>query len=178
MLFSAIQPLQRWLREHSELARALERRDDPLAELPMSTDRKYLANQVVLVGYGRVGKRIAQALYARGVPFVVADENRELVERLRAEGQAAVFGDAVAPETLVQAHIADARMLVIATPQTVQVRQMVETARALNPDIEVVVRSQNEEEAQLLQSELHGRVFVGESELARSITEYVLQRVA
>jgi CPA2 family monovalent cation:H+ antiporter-2 len=79
----------------------------------------------------------------------------------------------------VQAHVADARLLVIATPQTVEVRQMVETARALNPDIEVVVRSHNEEEAQLLRRELAGgRVFVGESELARSITEHVLQRVA
>jgi CPA2 family monovalent cation:H+ antiporter-2 len=177
LVFATIEPVQQWLRQHSKLARQLEQRDDPLAELPMSTDRKYLANQVVLVGYGRVGRHIAQAMYARGVPLVVADQNRELVERLRAEGRAAVFGNAVEPETLVQAHVADARLLVIATPQTVEVRQMVETARALNPDIEVVVRSHNEEEAQLLQRELTGRVFVGESELARSITDYVLQRV-
>jgi CPA2 family monovalent cation:H+ antiporter-2 len=89
-----------------------------------------------------------------------------------------VFGNAVEPETLVQAHVADARLLVIATPQTVEVRAMVETARALNPDIEVVVRSHSEEEAQLLQRDVTGRVFVGESELARAITEHVLQRVA
>jgi len=178
LVFTAIEPLQRWLRKHSKLARQLEQRDDPLAELPISTDRKYLANQVVLVGYGRVGRHIAQALYARSVPLVVADQNRELVERLREEGRAAVFGNAVDPETLVQAHVADARLLVIATPQTVEVRAMVETARALNPDIEVVVRSHNDEEAQLLQRELTGRVFVGESELARAITEHVLQRVA
>jgi CPA2 family monovalent cation:H+ antiporter-2 len=177
LVFAAIEPLQRWLRKHSHLARQLEQRDDPLAELPMSTDRKFLANQVVLVGYGRVGRHIAQALYARGVPLVVADQNRELVERLRAEGRAAVFGNAVEPDTLVQAHVADARLLVIATPQTVEVRAMVETARALNPDIDVVVRSHNEEEAQLLQRDVIGRVFVGESELARSITDYVLQRV-
>ena len=177
LVFSAIEPLQRWLRERSQLARELERRADPLAELPMSTDRKYLANQVVIVGHGRVGRRIAQALHERGVPFIVADENRELVEQLRAQGRAAVFGNAVEPETLVQAHVADARMLVIATPQTVQVRRMVETARALNPDIEVVVRSHSEDEAALLEGEHAGKVFVGESELARSMTEHVLARV-
>jgi CPA2 family monovalent cation:H+ antiporter-2 len=177
-VFSAIEPVRRFLRERSKLARDLEKRDDPLAELPMSTDRKYLANQVVIVGYGRVGMRIAQALDGRGVPFIVADENRELVEHLRAQGRAAVFGNAVEPETLVQAHIADARMLVIATPQTVEVRQMVETARTLNPDIEVVVRSHNAEEAALLEREVTGKVFVGESELARSMTEHVLARVA
>jgi CPA2 family monovalent cation:H+ antiporter-2 len=177
-VFSAIEPVRRFLRERSKLARDLEKRDDPLAELPMSTDRKYLANQVVIVGHGRVGMRIAQALDERGVPFIVADENRELVEHLRAQGRAAVFGNAVEPETLVQAHIADARMLVIATPQTVEVRQMVETARTLNPDIEVVVRSHNAEEAALLEREVTGKVFVGESELARSMTEHVLARVA
>ena len=177
LVFSAIEPMQRWLRERSELARELERRADPLAELPMSTDRKYLANHVVIVGHGRVGRRIAQALHDRGVPFIVADENRELVEQLRAQGRAAVFGNAVEPETLVQAHVADARMLVIATPQTVQVRRMVETARALNPNIEVVVRSHNEDEAALLEGEHAGKVFVGESELARSMTEHVLARV-
>jgi CPA2 family monovalent cation:H+ antiporter-2 len=178
LVFSAIGPLQRWMRERSALARRLEKRDDPLAELPQSTDRRYLANQVVIVGHGRVGRHIAQALQAQGVPFVVAEENRELVEQLRAQGQAAVFGDAAQPETLVQAHIADARMLVIATPQTVQVRQMAATARQLNPDIEVVVRSHNEAEAELLGRDSGARVFVGENELARAITEHVLQRVA
>ncbi|RZJ09469.1 MAG: sodium:proton antiporter, partial [Acidovorax sp.] len=52
MLFHAIAPLQAWLRARSEIARRLEQRDDPLAELPMTTDGRYLARQVVLVGYG------------------------------------------------------------------------------------------------------------------------------
>src|SRR5439155_5073096 len=97
LVFSAVEPLQRWIRARSKLARALERIDDPLAQLPQSTHRKYLANQVVLVGYGRVGRRIAEALHPRGIPFVVADGNREVVERLRAQGQAAVIGNAVEP---------------------------------------------------------------------------------
>ncbi len=176
LLFAALGPVQRWLRERSQLARDLEKRDDPLAELPVSTDRKYLANQVVIVGYGRVGRGIAEALLAAGVPFVVAEENRELVEQLRAQGQAAVFGNAAEPATLVQAHIADARLLVVATPETLQVRKMVETARALNPRIEVVVRSHNQAEAALLEREGMAKVFVGESELARAMTAHVLTR--
>jgi CPA2 family monovalent cation:H+ antiporter-2 len=88
-----------------------------------------------------------------------------------------VAGNAADAPTLVQAHIAQARMLVIATPQTVQVRQMVSTARALNPAIEVVVRCHNEEEAELLERDNAGKVFVGEVELARAITEFVLGRV-
>ena len=175
--FAAIGPVQLWLRERSKLARDLERTNDPLAALPQSTERKYLANQVVLVGYGRVGRHIAEALTKAGIPFVVAEENREIVERLRAQGQATVLGNAVEPLTLVQAHIANARMLVIATPQTLEVRQMIEAARLLNPNIEVAVRSHNEQEALLLEREGAGKVFVGESELARSMASFVLARV-
>ncbi len=177
LLFAAIGPVQLWLRARSKLARDLERTNDPLAALPQSTERKYLAKQVVLVGYGRVGRHIAEALTKAGIPFVVAEENREIVERLRAQGQATVLGNAVEPLTLVQAHIANARMLVIATPQTLEVRQMIETARLLNPNIEVAVRSHNEQEALLLEREGAGKVFVGESELARSMTSFVLARV-
>ena len=144
----------------------------------MSTDEKYLKNQVVIVGYGRVGQGIGMALKARGIAFVVAEENREIVERLRSEGQAAVLGNAIEPATLIQAHIADARMLVIATPQTLAVRQMIDTARNLNPDVDVVVRCHNPEEAALLERENAGKVFVGESELARAMTEHVLAHVA
>jgi len=178
LVFSAIEPALRWIRKRSALARKLEHTDDPLAELPMSTDEKYLKNQVVIVGYGRVGRAIAMALKAHGIPFVVADENREIVEQLRSEGQAAVLGNAVEPVTLIQAHIADARMLVIATPQTPEVRQMVDAARTLNPKVQVVVRSHNAEEAALLEREHAGKVFVGESELARAMTEHVLIHVA
>jgi CPA2 family monovalent cation:H+ antiporter-2 len=177
LYFSAIEPAQRWIRKRSRLARALERFADPLGALPLSTDRRYLANQVVLVGYGRVGRHIAAALDERAIPYVVVDANREVVERLRVSGKPAVAGNATDAITLVQAHIARARMLVIATAETVQVRKMASTARTLNPPIEVVVRSHNEEEAALLERESTGKVFVGEAELARAMTEFVLGRV-
>jgi CPA2 family monovalent cation:H+ antiporter-2 len=176
LLFKAIGPLQRWLLARSQVARNLAARDDPLAELPMTTDPKYLSRQVVLVGYGRVGRRVADALAADGVPYVVADQNRDVVERLRARGVPAVTGDASQPETLVQAHIARARMLVIATDDALAARQMAAHSRLLNPGIEIVVRSHNDDEARRLEEELQGRVFVGEHELALAMTRYVLER--
>ncbi len=177
LLFTAVEPAQKWIRKRSALARKLELRADPLAELPMSTDQAMLSGQVVLVGYGRVGKRIAKSLTEKGVPFVVAEQNREFVEQLRAQGVPAVSGDAADPAVLIQAHIAQAGMLVIATPDTFSVRKMVETARALNPAIEVVVRTHNEEESQLLESEGLGKVFMGEHELALGMAGHVLSRM-
>ncbi len=178
LVFKAVEPLQQWILAKSPLARKLEARDDPTAELPASTEEKYLSRQVVLVGYGRVGRRIAEALTASQLPYVVVEQNREVVERLRSEGLMAVSGDAAEPVVLVQAHIANARMLVIATPDTLNVRQMVNTARTLNPEIEIVVRTHSEAEAKLLESENAGKIFLGEEELAQSMMRYVLERSA
>ncbi|WP_374436694.1 YbaL family putative K(+) efflux transporter [Inhella sp.] len=176
-LFAAVDPLRRWVLARSSLARKLELRDDPLAELPQSTDPSLLAGHVVLVGHGRVGRRIAAELQQHGLHFVVAEQNREAVETLRAKGISAVSGDAQTPEVLVQAHVARAAMLVVAIPDSVNARQMVEIARTLNPGIQVVLRTHNEEEAALLRQECQGEVFLDEHELARGMSAHILGRM-
>ncbi len=176
LVFASVKPLQSWLRLHSNLTRKLEQRTDPLAELPTSTHERYLSGQVVLVGYGRVGRRIGEVLTECDIPYVVAEQKRELVERLRAKGIAAVSGDASDPAVLIQAHIGRASMLVIATPDTFDVRQMIQTARTLNPSIETAVRTHNEEEADLLAQIAAGKVFLGEDELAKGMSRHVLER--
>ncbi len=177
LLFAAIGPAQSWARARSAWARKLDLRDDPLAALPMSTDRKLLSDQVVLVGYGRVGKHIAATLDRAHIHYVVADSNREVVEALRKRGKAAVTGDASDPIVLVQAHITKAAMLVVTIPDPVSSRKMVDIARKLNPDIEAVLRSETEDGAALLRKEKLGEVFVAEQELAVSMARHVAGRL-
>lgn len=174
-LFSAVDPIRGWLLARSALARRLEQRDDPLAELPTTTQRANLEGHVLLVGYGRVGSRIAQQLYERHIPVVVAEQNRELVDWLRQQGHAAVSGDAAEDAAvLIQAHVANAAMLVVAVPDSLQVRKMVEIAQKLNPNIQMVLRSHNAEEARLLTDEGWGTVFLEEQELAKGMTAHIL----
>ncbi len=176
LLFAAIEPAQKWIRAKSTLARALERSDDPLAELPPTADVETLTGHVVIVGYGRVGRRIAESLGVHRIRYVVADANREIVERLRAQNVNAVSGDASDPAVLIQAHVARASMLVLATPSTLEMRKMAATARALNPKIEILLRTHNDEESALLEQERVGTVFMGEHELATSMTHHILSR--
>jgi CPA2 family monovalent cation:H+ antiporter-2 len=173
LVFHLSKPLKNWL-DASDFAHKFERPADPLAELPFTVDANKLSEQVVLVGYGRVGRGIADALAERAIHFVVAEENREIVDQLRKRGIPAVAGNASDPAVLIQAHIARAAMLVIATPHTFHGRALVATARALNPAIEIVLRSHSAEEAALLRLENAGRVFLGEQELANGMTQYVL----
>ena len=113
------------------LARSLERSDDPLAELPT-----HGRSSAVCPARSCWSATAASAAASRrrstehGIAYVVAEQNREIVEKLRARNIAAVSGDASDPAVLIQAHIARAGMLVIATPDTFDVRRMVEVARA------------------------------------------------
>jgi monovalent cation:H+ antiporter-2, CPA2 family len=177
LLFHAVEPLHRWLRKTSKRARDLELSDDPLAQLPMEVEPERLTGHVVLVGYGRVGSRIADALRERQTRFVVAEWNREAVERLRADGLLAVTGDASDPGVLIQAHVARARMLVLAMPDTARAHTMIDIARRLNPSIEVVVRTHSDEEAEMLRQDKVGGVFMGEHELARGMIAHIAQKL-
>lgn len=154
----------------------LARPDDPFAVLPMTVDLRRLTGQTVLVGYGRVGRRIGEALIANDVSIVVVEDNREIVEKLRESDVPAVFGNAAEPGVLIQAHVHKAGMLVIATPDTTEARRMAGIARAVNPRIEIVVRTHTEEEAAVLERANTGKVFLGEHELALTMSRYVLDR--
>ena len=175
LLFLAIDPLQKWLRAKSDRIRQLEQRDDdPLAQLPGDVEPERMSDHVVLVGYGRVGRRIGEALMKSKVTFVVVEGNRELVSRLRSRGMLAVSGDADEPAVLIQAHVARAKILVVATPDTSRARVMIDIARRLNPTIETVVRTHSDGEAELLRKEKVSGVFMGEHELARGMIRHVL----
>ena len=175
LVFAAIEPAQRWLRARSALPETLSAAPTrspsyrrPSMNRPHRTDRAGRLR--------RVGRRIAKVLDADGIPYVVVEQNRELVEQLRERNIPAVSGDASDPAVLIQAHIARAGMLVIATADTFNVRKMVGIARRLNPRIEVVLRTHDEDEARLFRQDALGKVFVSEHELALGITRHILER--
>ncbi|WP_131780554.1 cation:proton antiporter domain-containing protein [Legionella bozemanae] len=176
LVFKLVNPVHAWIKSYPRLLHFFERAHDSLAELPMSTKKEYLAGQVVLVGYGRVGKRVAHLLSEKNIPYVVIEENRELIASLRASGIPAVYGDASKPAVLIQSHIAHASMLMIVIADTVHLRKMIQYAYQLNPKIEIVVRTHDEEEAVLLQKEITGKVFFAEGEIAKNMGKYALNR--
>jgi CPA2 family monovalent cation:H+ antiporter-2 len=177
LFFSLNEPLRRWILKRSALARRLDTRDDPYAALPQSTESRYLAKHVVLAGYGVVGRVVAEAMAARNVPFVVIEQNRERVQRLRERGWPAVSGDVSDPMALVQAHVAQAGLLVIAVSDTTEVRPMIENARELNPGIPIVVRAGSEEEAALLQKEGLERVLHAKGALGEAMADAVVEAI-
>lgn len=176
-LFAAIEPMRRWILVRSKVARQLEMQEDPLSQLPMSTDPKLLSNQVVLVGYGHVGQLIAKSLNEQGIPLVVVEQNRERVDELRQLGTAAVSGDASSAEVLIQAHIARAQMLVITVKDPMEIHKMTQVATTLRPEISIVLGTQHLESADMLKRDNPGTVFDASTELANGMAAHVIRHI-
>ncbi len=177
-LFACVDPLRQWILARSAQARQLEQRDDPLAQLPLSTDASLIEGQVVIAGYGEVGRLVAQSLQARRLAFVVTETNREVVDALRSQGIAAVLGDAAVPDVLIQAHIAQAGALVITQADPMDASRMVATARALNPDIVIAAGARSALEAAGYLQNPSMVVFAGDTELAHAMADHVTQHLA
>ncbi len=176
-IFSAIEPVQRWIRERSYLARLLERSGDPLAMLPDEVDQAYLRDQVVIVGYGGVGRRITENLINENIKVVIAEENREIVEKLRQANIAAVSGVATEPSVLIQAHIMHARLLVISPMDILDIHRIVSIAKQLNPQIQVLICAESKEEAAIIREENIGEVFYAKEEMAKNMSHHILNQI-
>lgn len=176
-IFSAIEPVQLWIRERSHLARLLERSGDPLAMLPDEVDQAYLRDQVVIVGYGGVGRRITENLINENIKVVIAEENREIVEKLRNANIAAVSGVATEPSVLIQAHIMHARLLVISPMDILDIHRIVTIAKQLNPQIQVLICAESKEEAAVIRDENIGEVFYAKEEMAKNMSHHILNQI-
>ena len=175
-LFKFIEPMRKLILERSSAARKLEHRLDDLDELPQSTDRILLAGQVVLLGYGRMGRRIAIALREKSIAMVIIDQNKSVIESLRDQGFAAVLGDGSTPEVLIQAHIAQAAMLVLAVDDPVVTQRAANLALEIQPKLSIVIRAHSEEEAEHYNQTGTGLALVPEISLADQMAEQVLLR--
>ncbi len=176
-VFSAIEPVQHWIRERSHLARLLERSGDPLAMLPDEVSQDYLRDQVVIVGHGEVGRRITKQLMAEDIKVVIAEENREIVENLREKGIAAVSGMATDPGVLIQAHIQHARLLVLSPMDILDIHKIVDIAKTLNPEIQVLVCAESKEEAEVIRRDQIGEVYFAKEEMAKNMSNHILNQI-
>ena len=176
-VFSAIEPVQNWIRERSYLARLLERSNDPLAMLPDEVSQDYLRDQVVIVGHGEVGRRITQNLMAENIKVVIAEENREIVEDLREKGIAAVSGIATEAGVLIQAHIQHARLLVLSPMDILDIHKIVDIAKTLNPEIQVLVCAESKAEAEVIRKDNIGEVYFAKEEMAKNMSNYILNQI-
>ncbi|UIJ43890.1 Kef family K(+) transporter [Sphingomonas cannabina] len=124
---------------------------------------------VVLVGYGRVGALVGAGIgKGRLVVIETEDDVGPLPEGTDAE---MIVGNAADPDVLARAGIGEARVLLVAIPDTFEAGQIVEQARRLNPDLCIVARAHRDQEVAHLDEHGATHTIMGEREIARRMIE-------
>src|SRR5688500_12747316 len=112
-----------------------------------------LESHFILCGYGRVGSTVARELQHAQIKIVVVDINPESVDRARRDGYLVVVGDATSDAVLEAAGIKRARGLITTTGSDASNVYVTLSARALNRDLFIVARANDENsEAKLTQA--------------------------
>jgi CPA2 family monovalent cation:H+ antiporter-2 len=103
--------------------------------------------RAVIIGFGRVGRLVAEMLAAHGKPYVAVDSNIDAIKAGRAEGFKLIFGDAARPELLDKLNLGHASALILTMDDPVQAVRMVKRVRAWCPDLTIVARARDAEHA-------------------------------
>ena len=99
-----------------------------------SSVRRFSHGETVIVGFGEVGRIVADRLDAVDLPYTVVDEvDHEGVD---------IVGDGTEPDVLREAGIEDARSVVLALPDDTATEFATLVIQDLNPDAEIVARAE------------------------------------
>ena len=175
-MFKLIAPVEAWVRARPLLTRLLEPSPDRVAAMPAELDAGRLHGHAVLVGHGRVGRRVAETLAARRIPYLVIEQDRGTALALREQGLPVLYGDAARPGLLEHAGLRGARLLVVTAPEPFQARAIIDLARRIHPGIDIAVRTHSDAERAYLEKSRVGMAVMGEQELADAMARYALGR--
>lgn len=110
-------------------------------------EEEAVQGRVVIFGYGRVGRLVAEMLSLHGRDYVAVDSDIDTVTAARAEGVPIRYGDAARPELLDRLSLESAAALVLTMDDPVQLVRLVKRVRAMCPDLTIVARARDSEHA-------------------------------
>ena len=178
ILYRLIDPLEAWAKR-GRLWHLLEGRARPAlnADSSLVEPTSGSRDRVVVVGYGPTGRTVARLLRENGIDPVIVELNLDTVRALRAEGYAAVYGDAAHRDTMDGAGIADAVAVIITSAGMQGIEEVIRFAREANPEISIVTRANYLRDISVLRNTGADVVFSGEGEVALSMTEHILRQL-
>ena len=116
--------------------------DDELKSIPEELEEAQpIEDHVILVGMGRIGKQMTRACNEFNVPILAVDMNPVVVEQQQALGVPIIYGNASNENVLKELRITSAQCIVISASTYEGTLKTIDTARRLNPDIHIIVRT-------------------------------------
>lgn len=136
----------------------------------MEQEKKNFLN-VIVVGFGPIGRDIARILQRFKVDFLILEHNIDTVSTTE-KTHTILYGDAEDSHILKEARIEEASHLLITIPETEKTLKIIREARRLNPELPIVARIQHISEKPLFE-ELHVKYICQESETLKAFASYI-----
>ena len=116
--------------------------DSELKSLPEELGEvQPIKNHVILVGMGSIGKQMTKACNQFNVPILAVDMNPIIVEKQQSLGVPIIYGNASNESVLKELRVTSAQCIVISASTYEGTLKTIDTARRLNPDIHIIVRT-------------------------------------
>ncbi len=170
-----LNPLLFWLATRDRVQEPAKAPEPKMPKKPVLKPTT-LTDHAVLVGFGRVGRLVAQEM--KGRPLLVIEEAQDATEKLRAAGIEHITGNAAQSDVLAAANIAGATMLFVAIPEAFEAGQIVEQARRANPALRIVARAHYDAEGDHLLARGADKVIMGEREIAHAMIDWAMPDIA
>ncbi len=122
-----------------------------ISDIPLEVAEELPAqNHVVVCGYGRIGQNIVQLLRDHNYPVLVIDQSERRIQELRDAGIPYIYGNAASLHVLEKAGVETAQGMAIALPDPMSTRLCLKRSLELTPDLDVVVRANQDKDIELL----------------------------
>jgi CPA2 family monovalent cation:H+ antiporter-2 len=148
LFFTGLDHLKPWLekKDKHHAGNKLAPEEDEEEPIHVST----LEGHTIVVGIGRVGKRLIDVLASGSTPLYVIDESDEEIKRLHVRGIEGIAGSATT--LLHAANPAKASSMIVAIPSNFEAGQAIEQGRMANPAMPIIGRAVSEAEADYLRT--------------------------
>ncbi|MBG2711742.1 YbaL family putative K(+) efflux transporter [Proteus columbae] len=152
-------------------------------EMPVPVD---ICGHAIIVGYGRAGSMLAEKLLAQSIPLVIIENSRNKFAELKEKSLNTVLGNASTKESLALARIDCAKSLLLTIPNGYEAADVAETARSMNPDLniivrahfdDIIVRANYDEEASFILEKGANHVIIDEDQTASAMADMLIKEV-
>jgi Kef-type potassium/proton antiporter, CPA2 family (TC 2.A.37.1) len=142
----SVPQLLKWAENFGPLQRYFDETSQPVAIAETLPEQ----NHVVVCGYGRVGRILVKMLQSRNCSVVVIDESESSIQECRVQGIPYIYGNAASLHVLEAAQVERAKAMAIALPDPMSTRLCLKRALELVPDLDIVVRANQDKDIELL----------------------------
>ncbi len=128
----------------ARLGRLIARRIEPIPQVPEDESGEPRA---IIIGFGRVGRLIADMLDKHNKPYVAIDSDADIIERAKRDGYRATFGNAARSDVLDKLGIHSAPAVIMTMDEPVLAQRMTRKLRLAYPELPIIVRARDAEAA-------------------------------